>query len=318
MSKCISVFPKINQQMFEELDYSYEDAFFTRQNSKKIHLIPIDAIDSNNEIVLVDSDEDPWSMINGNLTVEREISIENCQRLFGAKGVACKSAEIGIGLRWTSKESRQRGVEEICTIKNKSKTVTEKIELTFPRSFLKSNLTLETIVYVKKKGVPEFNETILGNKEGLVLGELDFINIRLDGKGSEFPILEEENNDPSNPLWSVNVDWEYPAISPFSDSFQIYINKKNANYKYVDKNDDFYDPHLMVEIVASALTILVLKLKEDSNSWDEMEKNINIEEGSVSHAVYHFLHNLHMNFDNPITIHESFRKYYEQAGSKND
>ena len=74
----------------------------------------------------------------------------------------------------------------------------------------------------------------------------------------------------------------------------------------------------MNEIVSSALTLLILKLKEDINSWNEMDKNINLEEGSVSQAVYYFKHHLHMNFDNPVTIHESFRRYYEQIGNKND
>jgi hypothetical protein len=181
---------------------------------------------------------------------------------------------------------------------------------------LKSSLSLETIIYIKSIGKPEEDEKFLGNRKGLVLGELDYTDIRLDGKGSEFPIYEEENNEPSNPLWSVNIDWDIPSISPFTDSFQIYLNKNNPNYIYINKNSEKYDSHLMDEIVSSALTLMVLKLKEDANYWDEMEKNIGLEEGSVSHAIYHFKHNLNMNFDNPATIHESFRKYFEQAGKR--
>lgn len=318
MKNSITVFPKLNSEIYSSLNYSYSDEYATEINSVENTLIPESAIDDSREIVLLNNDDEPWSLIDSNLIVTRTIHFDNVKPLFGEKGIACKTAEIGIGLRWTSKESRQRNVCEITYFNSDSEKIRKKITVRFPKSFLKNSLTLETILYIKTTGKPEDNESFLGNRKGLVLGELDFINIRLDGKGSEFPIYEEENNDASNPLWSVNVDWDIPSISPFTDSFQIYLNKNNPNYKYIDKNSETYDSHLMVEIVSSALTILVLKLKEDSNSWDEMDKNLDLEEGSVSHAVYHFKHNLHMNFDNAATIHESFRRYYEQAGNKYD
>ncbi len=318
MSNKITVFPKLNSELYDAINFSYTDTYSTEINSVEIPLHLQKAIDDSKEIVLMDNDDNPWSLKDSNLIVNRTIHFDNVKPLFGEKGIVCKNAEIGIGLRWTSKESRQRNVYEITSFKSDSEIINAKFTIRFAKSFLKNSLTLETIIFVKTIGSPEENETYLGNRQGLVLGELDFVNIRLDGKGSEFPIFEEENNDASNPLWSVNVDWDIPSISPFTDSFQIYLNKNNPNYKYIDRNSETYDPHLMVEIVSSALTILVLKLKEDKNSWDEMDKNIDLEEGSVSHAIYHFKHNLHMNFDNPATIQDSFRRYYEQAGNKND
>lgn len=318
MSKNIAVFPKLNADIYSAICFESSDIYSTEINSKKVPLQQSVAKDDNREVVLLNPEKEPWSLLDNNLIVQRTVNIKNPSPLFGEQGIACKNAIIGIGLRWSSKESRQRGVYEIGLLKSDSNDVEVSYTVKFEKCFLKSSLSLETIFYIKEKGDPEDSELFLGNKKGLVLGELDFVNIRLDGKGSEFPIFEEDNNDPSNPLWSVNIDWDIPSISSFVDSFQIYLNKKNPNYKFIDKTNEHYDSHLMNEIVSSALTLLVLKLKEDINSWDEMDKNVNLEEGSVSQAVYYFKHHLHMNFDNPVTIHESFRRYYEQIGNKND
>ena len=59
------------------------------------------------------------------------------------------------------------------------------------------------------------------------VGELDGINIRLDGRGSEFPIFEDETSSSSDPLWSLKVDCDEPASSSFYDCFQLYLNIHN-------------------------------------------------------------------------------------------
>ena len=157
----------------------------------------------------------------------------------------------------------------------------------------------------------------MGNKEGLVLGVLNSNRIQLDDNTPVFPIFEEECG-PDKPLWSIDIFWDDPASSPFEESFRIALNKKNKNYKYLDKTNRKYDDYLINEIVASALTTLVLKLKENTDDWNKMENNEDIEIGSVSYVIHYFKHVLNMDFDNPLSISECFRKYFEQEDRIND
>lgn len=308
----ISVFPVLNQKLFKVIDYSYTDVFATKINTSLIPLELRDSDDENNVKILQESDDEPWSLKDSNLLIKRTVCIKNPKLLFGEQGIACKKSKIGIGLRWSSQNSRQRNICEIAEIDNKTQGIKKSVSLSFEKSSLINNLVLETILYLKESGIPEENEKFLGNKQGIVLGVLDGINIRLDGNGSEFPIFEDETSLSSDPLWSLKVDCNEPASSSFYDCFQLYLNIHNPNYKYVDKTKDTFDPYLLIEIVSTALTILVLKLKEDPDDWNEMDNNIGLEDDSISKAVYYFKHDLNMDFDNPASIHESFRRYYEQ------
>ena len=49
-----------------------------------------------------------------------------------------------------------------------------------------------------------------------------------------------------------------------------------------------------------------------------MENNEDIEIGSVSYVIHYFKHVLNMDFDNPLSISECFRKYFEQEDRIND
>ncbi len=311
MSRSISVFPKISEELIPTV-FNGRYHFSTNRNNVYSDLIMAEASDEKRQVVLFDSENDPWSITDSSLEVCKEIHMKNLSRLFGKEGIACKTATIGVGLRWYSKESRQRGVLEVAEFELNTWEIKKTYSVTFEKSSLRNSLVLETILYIKKSGTPNEDEVFLANKNGAVIGELDYINIRLDGAGSEMQILEEDNEDQNAPLWTVHTgDWVDPSVDAFNDYFEIILNRKNRNFKYIDRNNENYDPYAMIEIVSSALTILVLKLKEEPNDWDAMSSNRNLEEGSISQAVYYFLHTLNMNFDSPLSIHESFRIYYE-------
>ena len=182
MSKNIAVFPKLNADIYSAICFESSDIYSTEINSRKVPLQQSVASDDNREIVLLNPENEPWSLLDNNLIVQRTVNIKNPSPLFGEQGIACKNAIIGIGLRWSSKESRQRGVYEIGLLKSDSTDVEVSYTVKFEKCFLKSSLSLETIFYIKEKGVPEDSELFLGNKKGLVLGELDFVNIRPYGK----------------------------------------------------------------------------------------------------------------------------------------
>ena len=54
-----------------------------------------------------------WSADKNNLCLKRTIALKNFRRLFGPQGIACRNAKLGLSLKWTSSDSRQRGAESI-------------------------------------------------------------------------------------------------------------------------------------------------------------------------------------------------------------
>ena len=61
-----------------------------------------------------------------------------------------------------------------------------------------------------------------------------------------------------------------------------------------------------------------LMFAADLDDWNKMENNEDIEIGSVSYVIHYFKHVLNMDFDNPLSISECFRKYFEQEDRIND
>lgn len=307
MQKLIKAFPIISDELCESLNIEIKDKFnngFLIENSV------------NGEIVLLDSQNDNsyWQFDFGDLKLDREIIIRNPRFLFGTEGVACENSKLGIGLRWSSKDSRSRGVIDMGTIEYSSKSISLSLPkiATFTRNTIRNYLVLETIIYIKDSGKPTSNEMFLANEKGIVLGELDIKKIRLNGDASELPIYEEDQSDKKSPLWRVIINIDNPHEDMFRDSFQIYLNKNNPSFYRVDRSlKESYDPHLMDEIVASALSLLVCELRE-SDYWSEIEENDSqILDESVSYVVHHFIDKLNIQTTNTVSINESFRKVIE-------
>ena len=67
----------------------------------------------------------------------------------------------------------------------------------------------------------------------------------------------------------------------------------------------------MKEIMASAIGIIVTKLKEQEVYWDATTTNQNLEQGSVSEAVYYFMNVLGLDFSSPEALSFSIRKLFD-------
>lgn len=320
MSNSISLYRQINSDLMNKVLFSCQDRFATINHlNEEVSLSKSDDEIDADSIVLMNIEGTPWALKNSSLILEREISFTgDISSLFGNNGIVYEDAEIGVGIRWYSTESRQREIEEIASItKCTNAPFPYNYRIVFNKSSLIGYLMLETIMYVKKAGTKQSDDTFIGNKEGLVLGVLNSLRIKLDDNTPVFPIYEEECSL-NDPLWYLDIYWDDPANCPFAESFRIVLNKKNKNYKYLNKSNKKYDNYLINEIVASALTSLVLKLKEDIDDWNKMENNEDIEVGSVSYVIHYFKYMLNMNFDNSLSISESFRKYFEQEDKIND
>ena len=317
MNDLITFFPRLNDELEVKLNFEPHDSFITEENGIKVSLYEGIAIDDPDKIVLYDDKNNAWSLSQGNLVIERKINLTNTNLLFGKNGIVCNDAIIGVGLRWFSKESHQRDILEIGEIKKETKTFSESKQLIIQKSTLIGIVGLETILFIKKSGVPDTDEMHLSNKQGIILGELDLKEIRLDGEGPEFPIFFDNTQSAKEPLWNVYLDWSNPAEDAFIDSFKIFLNTNNTNFCFLNPASDRFDSHLIVEIVSSALTLLILKLKgseSSSRDWEIMEKGKDLEEGSVSYLVHYYKETKKLDFSTPSTTLETFRIAFENVG----
>ena len=115
MSKPIFLYPSLNDELKDgifqakkyEISYTYVDG-----EEKKLDYDPAEAGLSINLL----KTDGVWSADKFNLRLKRTIALKNFKKLFGADGIACKNATLGVSVIWTSPDSRQRGSKPIMEI----------------------------------------------------------------------------------------------------------------------------------------------------------------------------------------------------------
>lgn len=310
MSDVVSLFPVLTDELLGKIRFQkseYEFYYSRDDNEWALHTEDVGMGDSKH---IIKDEQGIWDPDNYNLCLKRRYSLRTYQCLFGESGIACNNAVIGMALIWTSQDSKQRGVIEIGEIKKSNLDLSFSMNYEFPPAQLRGTVDFSTVLYIKKEGTPGWDEDHLANKYGCILGEIDKYSITLDGKGSVFPIYEV--NEPGQPLWYVKCDWDDPTYDLFSEAVQINLNVAHKNYKYLDKTKRTYDDQLLKEVIASALSIVILKLHDQEVYWDNTINGTGIQSGSVSEAVNYFVNTLEWDVSSPELISLSIRKFFDQ------
>lgn len=310
MASNISLFPMIDDDMLKKIRFQCDPYRFYYLRDELEYGLSSEPIDGSNSVFKLEDPEGIWAPDDYNLGLKRRYTLRTYQCLFGKNGVACSNAVLGIAVVWTSADSKQRGVIQVGEITNSAMDVEFKLNHEFNEAQLRGEVEFTTIIYIKNAGTPLLNEEHLANEYGCVLGELDKFTIALDGNGSIFPMYEV--NEPSQPLWYVKCDWDDPTYESFGECVSIYINKAHRNYKYLDKTKKTFDEQLLKEIMASALMLVITKLKQDVNYWDVTVNGDNLKKGSVSQAVYYFISTLEWDVSSLETLSLSIRKFLDQ------
>lgn len=310
MASNISLFPTINDELLGKIRFqtSLYDFYYVRDDQE--YQLRAEAIDGSMIVHKIVDDEGIWAPDDYNLCVKRRYSLRTYQCLFGENGIACKNAVLGLALMWTSADSKQRGVIPIGDIENSQRDIDMSLNYEFSEAQLRGDVEFTTVIYLKNAGTPLWNEEHLANEYGCLLGELDKFVIKLDGNGSVFPIYEV--NEPSQPLWYIKCDWDDPTYEQFAECVSIYINKAHKNYKYLDKTKRTFNEQLLKEIMASALVVVITKLKEQNNYWDATTIGDDLQSGSVSEAIYYFINALEWDVSTSDAMSLSIRKFFEQ------
>lgn len=317
MASPIFLYPSLTDELKNEGIFhckKYEVTYYDNEGCKKELEYVTAEIDSAVNLLKTDG---VWNPDKYNLCIEREISARKFGKLFGPEGIACRSASLGIALRWTSVDSRQRGAEPILTLRadkkqqsdGKDHTFSEgEIKLKFPAGKLRGDVHFSMILYIAESGKPEYDETHLANEEGLVLGEIDSFILRLEGTGSLFPVFEVHEKD--QPLWYVRCDWTDPVSDSFAETVSINLNSAHKNYRYIDRTQKTFNPQLLVEVMSSALCCIIEKIRSEKY-LDQILADDEPESGSIGAVIRYFSDTLEWDMSTPDKLSVSARKFFE-------
>lgn len=310
MAKNISLFPTISDDILGKTRYQPSEYEFYYEKDDELISLKNGENDTSNIITLND-DKSAWNPNEYGFMLKKNLSFETYKAFFGSEGVACSDAVLGVALMWKSRDSRRRGTLHICDLKKDGAPIKEKLTFKIKKGRLRGEVEFSIVFYIKKAGKPTNIEMHLANEVGFILGETDNVKIRLDGSASMFPIYHEKA--PNQSLWRIKCDWEDPSEDAFSDCIKVYFNTAHKNYKYLDPNKKTYNEQLLIEVMASALTIVVAKVKEDSSNLLSNELENAFSNGSVLQAIQYFIKTLEWDISEPDKLSRSIREYFERS-----
>lgn len=310
MANNIMLFPSLNEELVSKIRFEKEKFhfYYTDEHDEEEYDLVDERVEASSFYCIKD-EHGKWTQDDNNLCFRSTFRLRTFQCLFGENGIACKNAKLGMAIQWTSSDSRQRGVVKIGEFSADEQIMEAEVEQRFEKAQLRGLVTLSIIIYLAKPGNPSEGEVHLANTEGYVLGELESYTLKLDGSGSAFPVFEV--SDQGQPLWYIKCDWEDPTSDAFSECVSINLNTAHKNYAYIDRNTKEFNKQLLFEIVASAITLIIEKVRHESD-WDQIMRGENLEQGSVGQAIYYFKSALEWDLTDSETVSLSARKFFEQ------
>lgn len=308
MKNNISLFPMLTESLRDTIKVSFSRYNFYYKVNNAIYDLDSELIRGSDKLhELIDVQLNSWNKEKNNICFTRTCKIGDCNSLFGPAGIATSDSKLGIALTWFSSDSKQRGVKPVVEFTSNDKEVEANIEFESDNGQFRGLVNFQTIIYLSQFGSATEDEAHLATVPGTILGELDNkFMIELDGTGSFFPIYDYAATKTS-PLWNVTCDWTDPSHDKFVEKVQININTNHTNYAHL--RDDNHQ--LLIEVISSALELIILKLQSNSEQWRLLEEE-DFEPGSVLDAVSYFINNLEWDINNPEGLSSSIRLFLER------
>jgi len=255
-----------------------------------------------------------WEPENHELYLRQVFSLQNAKKWFGPKGIVARNAVIGFALHWSSTGSEQQGTVQAGEIKRTSEEIQSEGVLSFGKGFLKGSIVVELLVYLKKAGVPKENERHLCNSTGTVLGRLMHYELYVDGNGSTFPIVIE--NNPDKPLWTVNYNPDDMMTDPFDyEHVAIVLNSAHRDYPMINQESPDYNISFFSEVLSDALVVMTEILRNSAKEqgvWEDILSGDNYDPGSVAAAMNYFITKLGWNTYDLQSLSESVHVFIDK------
>lgn len=236
--------------------------------------------------IKLDDKLETWKIKEDGLRIIRQVTIGYPEILKGKDGIACKDAEVGICIIWTNRTLTQMGYIMPESFVKDGKKEIYNFKHIFPSGEIDGDLTLDTVIYIKKAALSvEADEKHLINEAGVTVGAIDSISLNFDNVYMDFPIRDVK--DAAQPLWWLELnDWEDPRSDYFNeDHVCLYLN---SAYNYCPKvGDTIKNIELLIEIISSAYLMIIRKI-EEAGYLNETLNDIELELGSISKVMYYF------------------------------
>lgn len=291
MSNTLLFHKSLTSEMISQIGYQEQPSkgyYFSQGEEIEIDIVALDDSLSSYKI------EDPrviWDPEIHEINFIKQIEIAHPQFLFGDDGLVDEQESVGIALRWYSKESSMVVVKEVASISVKDLSVEINIEEKIESGILRGNVTFEIILVDK----------IIGR----ILGTLSNQTIVLDGNSSLFPIQEVEYK--GEPLWWVTLNYSDPMVDEFDlSNVAISLNFAHKNAKHLKLDKGVKSSPLLVEIISSALEIIINDVKE-SQDWISIMNNES-DEGSIGAIVHYFINTFEWDVSSPALLAKSIRE----------
>lgn len=314
MSASFNMYPTLTTEIMGSLGYSPSELSLLYKEG--YDFFPLTLENMNGGILDFCAEvRDPrceWYPEKHNLLLRRDVSLASASSLFGGKGIVPESAVVGIAVRWISTKSEHRGIVPFGEIAIDTANITFHYEQTFERNIIKGSLILETILYLKSVGHINVEEQHLAQQTGTILGFLDTCEIFVDGNGSVFPVATV--NDPSKPLWWVYYDEACdPLQDPFDEEYvEIRLNRAHPAYESLRIDGSLKDSPLFLEVISSALLIIVNSVKESlGTDWDIVLSGRGYDNGSIAEAIYYFIVKLKWDTSSTAKLSQSIHKFFD-------
>lgn len=311
MSNTVMMFPSLTDELLKKIRFQKQKySFFYTDEDGKEHVLIDEPVEAYSSVYCIKDDDGIWTPDGYNLGFKRRYCLRTFQCLFGEAGIACRDAKLGLAIVWTSSESRQRGVISAGTFAMEDKILDIEVEKIFERGELRGEVDFTTVLYLAQNGHPSENEKHFANTSGYILGELEKYTIKLDGNNSVFPVFEV--SEPGQPLWYVKCEWIDPTEDSFADCVSVNLNTAHRNYKYIDRARKTFMASFLAEIMASAIGIIIEKVRSQTGYWDQIMDNDDLVEGSVGQAIFYFADTLEWDLSSPESVSLCARKFFDQ------
>ena len=313
MAILLEAFPKVSRELVVKAGYiasKYSFSFRDNGEIRNLESSPTDSSTSKTSVLKLDDPGCKWHPEEYELVAECKCIINTPMFFFGPSGLASCDGTIGIAILWMAPDASIRGVERIGEL---TRSMCAPCEISgkvcFPAKMLRGTLSMQTILYLKDRGNAKEDEKHLARFTGTILGVLDETKVIIDGSGSMFPI--HMVNNPTEPLWWVQCNWEDPTQDAFSDdNFCLYLNAAHKDFASLNVNEGVKNSPLLMEIFCASIELLVVKVLGDEDYSEQTKQGNNLRPGSISSVINYFihLHNWKYDKDNPEALAMDIRR----------
>lgn len=299
----ISLYNLINDELIERMNFHTSEKLVSYHNSNDEGEQLVDFTTDENQLIINEIDS-LWSPIEHNLIIKQDFFIDRPSELFGSRGVTNQNNVLGLACHIYSKTSHFQTTVHVGDIQYTN----EKIELNFQHEFQPNEIGgmvfFNFYIYLKNSEVVDpFSANIAGTN--LMENPLEEYVIIVDGSGSEFPI--EEINDPTQPLWLVEMNWTEVDQDLFNNnSVRLILNNGHEIFNQLMNQRNKINQYLMNDIIINSMAMVITQVIVVEKF--ELNEDIDYPLGTIAQVVAYWISTYEINTENFQTITNSLRK----------